>query len=409
MPRFSYTAKQGPRKIVEGTVEAAHVDAAVARIAEMGMTPIDVRSSDGKSVGDPRPDTRRPRLGDRRISSFDLMLFTRKVSDLLDAGFPVLQVLKVIERQERKVAFKEVLEQIFDRVKDGTSLSDAMAQHGGIFPRVYVNMIRAGEMGGNLDVVIGRLAELLERDQETRDQLKNSLTYPAVILGVAFMTIAGIFTFVLPRILVIFEDMGQELPWPTRLIMGISYGFQHFWWLMALVVAVVVIGIRRMRKDPAGRMWMDRAVLKMPLLGDFVKVAEIGRFARCLGTLLESGVTVVKALDAVALVLDNDFMQAELKAVSHQVQSGASLAVALRSHRVFPETAAGMIAVGEESGNMAKGLYKLADYYERQTQRDMKKVGTLIEPALILTLGVAVTFILMGTLLPILNMNMMVK
>ena len=412
MPRFSYTAKQGPRKIVEGTVEATHFDEALVKISQLGLTPLDVRSPAGVAGAEGVTETAgKPFFifDRRRVTELDLMLLTRKASDLVDAGVPVLQMLRIIQKQERRSYLKEVMSRIFDRVKDGSSLSDAMAQHDKIFPRVYVNMIRAGEMGGNLDTVLGRLADLLERDQEARAQVKSSLVYPAVILGVALLTITGIFSFVIPRIMVIFEDLNQELPWPTKLIMGISYAFQHFGWAMLLVVIGAGLYIQRMKNSLVGKMKMDRMALQMPMIGDFIRTAEVGRFARSLGTLLDSGVTVVKSLEAVAAMMDNDFLQTEVQVIAQQVSNGASLTDALRSHPIFPETAVGMIAVGEESGHMAKGLYKLADYYERQTQRAMKRVTSLIEPALILFLGVIVAFILVGTLLPILKMNLMVK
>ena len=226
---------------------------------------------------------------------------------------------------------------------------------------------------------------------------------------VAALSIFGLFTFAIPRITAIFEDLSETLPVPTMIVIAISDFLVRFWWLVAGSIAGLVLYIKRLHDTERGKLLIDQWVLKIPLFGNFIKTAEIGRFARSLGTLLDGGVTIVNALDSVWLVLENEVLKQEVKNISQEVANGTSITNAMNNSSLFPESAVSMIAVGEESGDLQRGLYKLAEYYERQTQQFVKRITSLIEPALILFLGLVVGFIFVAMLLPVLRMNLMIK
>lgn len=395
--------------MVHGTVEADHVDAAISRILQQGMTPVDVQgkvASRGESIA--RTLTQR-RSMPKKVRPWEIAVFTRQLADLVEAGVPVLSALKVVLPQIKNLAFSEVIERVHNAVRDGASLSEALGQAPHIFSKIYVNMIHSGEVGGNLSRTLSRLADLQERDFETRAQVQSSLIYPAVILAVAVVTIFVLLTFVIPKIVVIFEDLQQELPLPTRIIMGASAFCQGFWWLILGVIVGAGLYVRKMRHTEAAKRWMDERILRVPLLGDFVKTAEIGRFARNLGSLLENGVVIVPALESVAVLMENEMMRQEVRRITREVTNGARLTATLRESSFFPPAVVSMVSVGEEAGQLHRGLYKLADYYERQTDRFVKRILSLIEPVLILSLGGFVGFIFLGLLLPILKMNLVIK
>jgi type II secretory pathway component PulF len=409
MPQFTYIAKEGPQKIVEGIIEAESVDNAIAKVLNLGYTPIDVKGAEHQRSSFSLASIKFSFPQSKKVSGDDLTLFTRQMFDLADAGVPILQALRLITKQTTSPVFKEIIVQIHTVVKDGGSLSGALAEHPAVFRKFYVNMVKAGELAGNLPTILGRLAEFMEKDQETRAQVKTSLIYPSVILVVAGLSIFGLFTFAIPRITAIFDDLSETLPLPTVIVIGISDFLKQFWWLVVGVIAGLVTYIKRLGTTPKGKLQIDQFVLKIPLFGNFIKTAEVGRFARSLATLLDGGVTIVNALESVYLVLENEVLKSEVKHISQEVANGVSLAGAMQGSTVFPDAAISMISVGEESGNLQKGLYKLAEYYDRQTQQFVKRITSLIEPALIIFLGLVVGFIFVAMLLPVLRMNLMIK
>jgi len=409
MPTFQYTAKKGLGKIVHGTIEADHVDAAINRILQQGMTPVDVQSKAGSHGTTMTKPFSKKKLLPRKVRPWEVAVFTRQLADLIEAGVPVLQALKVVLPQIKNPAFLPVAGQIHDAVRDGASLSEALGQFPHIFSKIYVNMVHAGEVGGNLSRTLSRLADLQEQDFETRAQVQSSLIYPAVILAVAMVTIFILLTFVIPKIVVIFEDLQQDLPLSTRLIIAASDFCRGFWWLILGVLIGAGVYIRRVRHTETARIWIDQNILRVPVLGDFIKTAEIGRFARHLGALLENGVVIVPALESVGLLMENEIMRQEVRRMTRDVTNGARLTAVLRESPFFPPAVVSMVSVGEEAGQLHRGLYKLADYYERQTDRFVKRVLSLIEPVLILSLGGFVGFIFLGLLLPILKMNLVIK
>ncbi|MCK5214239.1 MAG: type II secretion system F family protein [Candidatus Omnitrophica bacterium] len=402
---FTYKAKHGPDKIIEGTLEADSIEKAVSKIMRLGYNPLDVKQAS-------RKDFVKHRVGKsagRRVSFADLALFTRQLSDLLDAGVPMLRTLGILKDQIKNADFKAVLNDIYEHVRDGGTLSSSLALFPGIFPPLYVNMVKAGEVGGNLVGVLQRLADFVEKEQEWRSQIITSLIYPALILVVGVGTIFVLLTWVIPRISDIFTDFSETLPWPTFILMALSSFFSKFWWLIILLAIGGFFYTKKLLQIPQGKLWLDGKKLRLPLFGPFIRDAEISRFARTLATLLANGVVIVPALEAVCAVIENEIIRRQVREITRQVTGGVSLAQAVRGCDLFEETVVNMISVGEESGNLHKGLHKLGEYYERQTQRFIKRVTSLIEPLLILGVGLIVGFMVIAMLLPILQMNLMIQ
>ncbi len=403
MPLFSYTAKQGPKKTVQGQIEAESVDTAIRKIMELGYTPIDV------SKQNPTKTPRFEFILNQKIPNKEIILFTRQLSDLIEADVPLLKSLNHIFKQTKHPIFKAMLQKICTAVKDGSMLSESLEKFPETFPTVYVNIIRSGEFSGNLTAVLQRLADFSERQQDIQNQIRASLIYPALILSVGAATIFVLLTWVIPRLTAIFEDLNQALPLPTQILLATSDFFVHFWWLIVFILATLGFALQQLNRTPAGKLKIDRFKLQVPFLGNFLKNVEIERFSRTLATLLENGVTIISALKAVALVTENQIFKDVIKKIESDVSNGESLAKAIEKTTLFPETATQMITVGEETGHMTKGLHKLAQYYERLIQNFIKSMTTLIEPILILVLGTVVGSVVLAMLLPIFQMNLLIK
>lgn len=410
MPKFSYKAKEGPAKVVDGVIDADSADSAVAKIIQLGLAPLDVREAAEKE--EPKSVKKREEHSFsllRRVGLKDLVLFTRQMTDLVEAAVPILRSLQLTVNQTRNPHFKTVVRQIYESVRDGGALSEALAKHPRIFPALYVQMVRAGELSGQLELIFRRLAEYLEKEQETRAKIRSSLAYPALVLTVGVAVVFLLLTFFIPKIVTVFEDLGQSLPAPTILLMNVSGIFADYWWLMLGVLGLSGFYARQWVHSPKGRQIFDAWKLRAPVVGHFVKVAEIGRFARTLGTLLESGVNITTALKSVGEIFHNVLLRAEIQRIAEEVAGGTSLSAALKDSSFFPDLALNMIAVGEETGRLEKGLYKIADSYEREADQASKTMLTLLGPLVLIGIIVLVGFVFIALLLPILQMNTLIE
>ena len=408
MPKFIYKAKKNPAEFIEGTIEAENLDSAIDKITKLGFVPLDVLVD----LYHEKPKVKKIKslsFSFSQIKLSDVGLLTRQLSDLIDAGVPILRALSVVVNQTKNPHLKDIVIKMHAFVKDGSTLSEAMAQHPAVFSALYINMVKSGEVGGNLDIVLNRLAEFVDKDLEVRNKIRSSLIYPALILIVGCVTIFVLLTFVVPRLTIIFDDLTESLPLPTIILMGVSGFFARFWWLVIGLIGFLLFYFKKFKSSLKGKMWFDRNKLKIPVFGNFIKEVEIGRFARTLATLLESGVTIVAALESVWAVLDNEILKEEIKKASEKVAGGTGLTMALKECQYFPEMAINMIAVGEESGRLEQALYKLADSYERQSDRSVKIVTSLLEPLMIVGVGSIVFFIVMAVVLPIFKMNQIIK
>ena len=409
--KFSYKAKQGPSKIIDGIVDADNPDSAIKKIIEQGFTPIDVSEyRHNTKTTAKKSKTSSPLFSfKQRIKSDDLVGFTRQINDLVDASVPMLRSLQIVLNQTTNTVLREIVENLYKIVQDGGAFSDALAQYPRVFSPLYISMVRTGEVGGNLEKVLNRLADHLEKEQETKSKIQASLAYPAFILVVGILSIFVMLTFVIPQLTVMFEDLDQALPWPTIFLINVSAIFSRFWWAMIAVVVAVVFYLKRWLATDQGRRKMDAFQLKMPLLGEFIQVVEVGGFARTLGTLIESGVNITVALKAVCTTINNSVLKDELEVVSDEVTNGSSLKNALKKSSFFPEMTINMIAVGEETGRLDKGLFKISDTFERRSDQTVKTIISLLGPIVLVFIVTLVGFVVVAMMLPIFQMNLLIQ
>ena len=409
MPKFQYKAKEGPNKIIDGMIDATSLDMAIAKVTQLGLTPIDVFPSGELQEDIPAPSVKPKFQFFRRVSLNETIAFTRQMSDLVDAHVPMLKALQLIARQTKNPNFQSVLEDIYLSVRDGGSLSASLARHPELFSDLYINLVRTGELSGKLEMVMSRLADYLEKNQETRSKIKTSLTYPLFILGVGVLVIIVLMTFVIPNIASIFEDMDHELPRITQILIGLSRSFVQFGWLLLIAILFLGYYLYLWLNSARGRIARDLFLLRMPVVGNFITTTEVGQFARTLGTLVESGVVITTALESVQDTMQNVILKEEVKKIHEDVTNGASLKNALRKSPFFPETAVNMISVGEETGHLERGLLKTADTFERQSDQIVKRLLSLLGPITILIIMIFVGFVVIAMLLPLLTMNSLIQ
>lgn len=296
-----------------------------------------------------------------------------------------------------------------EEVRDGGTFSDAISRYPRVFPKVYASLIKAGETSGKLGEVLSRLADLSQRDLDARNQIITSLIYPGLILTVGGFTIFALLTWVVPKMTALFDDMDQALPMATVVLLGISDLLARFWLVIFFVLGVFGFVLFRFQKTTPGRLWFDGLKLGFPVIGGLTRSVEMGRFARSMATLLGNGVPMLSALEVTSQVMGNELIRRDVSALIQMVSHGSSLHGALKRFSIFPESVVTMVAVGEESGRIHQGLARMAEYFEVQSQRSMKVITTLVEPVLILGLGLTVGFVVLAMLLPLLQMNLIIQ
>jgi general secretion pathway protein F len=413
MPQFRYKAKQGPRQVINGVIEADNLDSAVALVIKLGYAPLDVvpaaKEASPAASDRHRPAAVLPRPGGRRVGRNEVAGFTRQMSDLVEAAVPVLRSLQIIARQTASPRFKPVIEEMAGTVRDGGALSEAMEKYLRVFPPLYVNLVRTGEASGQLETVLARLADYLEKEQDNIGKIRNSLMYPLLVLGVGILTVFILLSFVVPRLSIIFEDLGQNLPWPTVALLSVSGVFARFWWLILTGGGILgYYGFRWLMTGP-GRYFLDRQLLRLPVLGRFIRDVEVSRFSLTLATLVESGVVITGALNSVWLTVGNVVLREGLREASDSVANGMSVRQALEQSRFFPDMAVNMIAVGEETGKLDRSLYKIAETCGRQADEQMKGMLALLGPVALIFVVIFVGFIVMALLLPVFQMNLLAQ
>lgn len=400
MPTFAYKAKHGPERTLEGELHAESRVAALAALDRLGYSPIWVREV-------VVVETARRRLSwrGRAIRPRDVTVLTRQLASLIRSGVPILRALRTIADQTESRRMQEVVSGVEATIRDGSMLSEALGRHPNLFPPLYLDMVRAGEAGGILDVSLSRLAEAREKDEDARRKVQAALAYPLLVLVVGAITIFILLAFFMPRIVVLFRDF-QDLPMPTRMLIGASNFFSAHWYWILLVLLLLVVTVRRMVALERGRHMVDALILRIPGISRFVKLADLARFARTLALLVNAGVAIEQALKLAGHTLGNRLLRDEIDAVRvGTVQKGAALSEGLKRSRHIPSFVANMTAVGEESGRLDEALLEVAAFYEKEVEQQARLVTSLIEPALILVVGAMVGFIVAAMLLPIFKLG----
>jgi general secretion pathway protein F len=407
MATYSYKAADSAGKIVTGVLEADEEKKVVAELQTRGLIPIRIAlaKGNGKRLG---LNISEQFLGlFQGVSSKDVMVFTQDLATLLEAGLPVDRALSLLIESAEKERFKMVVNDILKTVQGGGYLSDALAKHPKAFTSFYVSMVRAGEAGGVLEGVLSRLGEFLESAQELKDYIKSAMVYPIFLVGVGGASIIILLTFVIPKFSIIFSDMGQAIPLSTQILLGISELLQSYWWAILAVLGTGYFFLRKYLKTPAGRLKFDRKKMKFPVVGELIKKIEVARFARTLGTLTKSGVPILQALTLVKDIMGNKVISAAMENVYTRVKEGDRLSKPLRDTGIFPPLAIQMITVGEETGRLDRMLLRVAESYEKMVRNTVKRLISLLEPTMILFMGLVVGFVVVSMLMAVFSMNEM--
>ena len=402
MPRYRYEAVDNTGEVLHDEIEAPTPEAAVERLRDQGLLPLSVNEAKSSflrgGLGQPL-FSKRPALSRKSIT-----LLTQQLANLLHAGMPLDRALTILISVSEDEQTQSLLERVQEKVRGGASLADALEAQSA-FSRFYLNMIRAGEAGGALEVVLKRLTEFLERSQALRETVTSALIYPIILLSVSALSVIILLTFVVPQFQQLFADAGKALPLATQIVIAVGDGFRHYWWIGALALMLIVAALRQQLSQPASRARWDRWFLRLPLFGDFIAKVETARLSRTLGTLLGNGVSLLNALTIVRETLTNQVLAMALGEVAEHVKTGRGLAEPLLEAGNFPKLAVQMIRVGEETGQLQEMLLQVADTYDGEVQTAVKRMLTLLEPALILGLGVIIAGIIMSILVAILSLN----
>lgn len=402
MPVFVYRAADQQGKTIEGVMDAADARAVVDRLQRDAYYPIRVTPQAG--AGGLALGVRS--LRQRRVTTRDVVEFTQQLATLVDAGLPLDRALGILEELTAHPRIKEIVADVLRSVRGGSSLSDALAKHHPRpFSRLYINMVRAGEKGGVLEPTLQRLAELLREAQEFREAVVSAAIYPALLTMVGAGAVVFLLTFVIPRFGEIFKDLGQDLPVPTQVLLTVSGAVKSYWWVVALVGLAGVLAGRVLLSSPGGRLALHRIALRLPLAGDVVLKSEVAQFARVLGTLLRSGVPVVSALSVVREMIGNQVLATAVERLGEGVKRGAGLAVPMAEDGVFPPLARHMVRIGEETGRLEEMLLRVADAYEAEVRKLVKRLTGLLEPVIILAMGLVVGFIVVAMLMAIFSIS----
>lgn len=398
MPVFLYRAADRGGHKIDGVMEAPDARAVIERLHKESYFPVSVTPHAARKAW--------PTFGGNRIRQRDLLAMTQQLATLFEAGLPLDRALAILQELSPTGKLGAIITDLLNTVRGGASLSDALAKHHPQpFSRLYINMVRAGEKGGVLEVALRRLAEFLEARAAFTDAIVSALAYPAVITTVGAGAVVFLLTFVIPRFATIFADLHQAIPLPTQILMSISAGMRAYWWVGGLVAVGGMLAWRLWTGSPEGRQQWDRVLLRLPRVGPLTLKIETARFLRTLGTMLKSGVPVLGAMAVVGDMMSNQIVARSVQRVADAVKRGGTVAAAMREHGHFPILAIHMVRVGEETGRLEDMLLKAADTLEGDVRTDMKRMIGLLEPIVILIMGVLVAFIVVAMLLAIFSIN----
>jgi general secretion pathway protein F len=402
MAAYSYKAATVDGKMVEGTMDAPDNGAVSLRLQEMGLFPIRVGAAAKQTVF--TRDIPWP-WKNRRVRRKDLLVFTHELHTLVKSGIPLDRSLAVLGKLAESAALAEVIQNVLKSVKGGKSFSEALGEYPEVFPKVYVNMVHAGEVGGVLEDILGRLTAFLETSENLRSYVVGALIYPALLSVVAVGSVTILTLFVVPRFAGVFRDMGVPLPLPMAVLKGLSDMLSSYWWLILTAVILIAYYLKRYRSSPEGRLSWDRWLLRLPLWGPVVRKIEVARFSRTLGTLLHSGVPLLQGMNIVREILSNQGIATTIEPIRNGIKKGEGISQPMRQSGVFPPLAMHLIEVGEESGKLDAMLIQVAEVYDGEVRSAIKNLIAFFEPALILVMGIVIGTIVVSMLLAIFSIN----
>lgn len=415
MARFRYIAMDGKGAEVDGVIEAGSQNQAVSAIRAQGLFPTRVSEvGGGKSPKTTAPrqksaatasGSRRPSFLIGRVKPKQLMVFTRQLATLIQAGLPLLRGLRILLKQEKSPALRLALTGMGEAVESGGTFSEALAQYPKIFDKLYVNMVKAGEAGGVLDEVLTRLAEFMEKAERIKGKVKSAMTYPVVVLTAALGILVFLMVFIIPKFAEIFNDLlgGKGLPPLTQFVIGMSDTIAHRWYLLLGGAFGLVIGFKLLKKTARGALTLDRLKLTMPLFGQLFQKSTVARFARTLGTLMSSGVPILQALNIVRDTSGNQVIANAIQNIHDSVKEGESVAMPMEAAGVFPDMVVSMVDVGEETGALPEMLTRVADNYDEEVDTAVEGLTSIIEPIMIVMLALIIGTIVIAMFVPLIS------
>lgn len=400
MPHFAYTAIDASGKTVKATMEADNEALVMNRLRENSMQVVEIKAA--RKSG---PIT----IGKVKMKPKALVIFSRQFATMIDAGIPILRCLEILMSQTKDPVLKPALEAISQDVKAGLALNEALAKHPNAFNKLYVNMIRAAELGGILDIILDRLAGFLEYENEVRGKIKSAMMYPVLVLCFSQVMLFVLFAFVLPKFKEIFNGMNAEMPTMTRVLFGLGDFMASSWWMIILGLCAFLFGVKMWGNTPRGRYQLDFFKLKFPIVGELTLKMSVARFCRTFGTLINSGVPIMRSLEIVGETLGNAVLASAIDTTRLSIREGNKLSVPLAASGLFPSMVTHMIDVGEESGRLSEMMIKVGDFYDAEVESTVKGLTSMIEPLLIIFLGVVVGFIAVSVMTPIFTIVNSVK
>jgi type IV pilus assembly protein PilC len=404
MATFSYTAVDAQGKQANGTVEATDQTEAIAQIRQLGYYPqrLDEKRAESTEKVEKAPKIKKGGKVKLKI----LTVFTRQLATLIDAGLPLLRSLTTLARQERNPVMRDTMTQLATSVESGSTFSEALAQHPGVFNKLYVNMVKAGELGGVLEIVLARLAEFQEKAQRIKGKVTSAMVYPVVVLTIAVLILSFLLVFIVPKFQKIFTEAlpGQDLPGITLFVIGASHILISYWYLVLGGIAGVVIAYKIFASTPAGAVVIDRVALRLPVFGDLLSKTAISRFARTLGTLISSGVPILQALNITRETSGNHVVATAIGRIHDSVKEGESVVGPMEASGVFPPMVTSMVQVGEETGQLPDMLVKVADVYEGEVDNVVTGLTSVLEPIMIVMLAVIVGVIVIALFMPMVKL-----
>jgi len=406
MPKFSYTAVDARGKQANGFVEANDQNDAITQIRQLGFYPQRLDEAKEEEASTQTETKTKVKKGGAKVKSKILTIFTRQLATLIEAGLPLMRSLNTLAKQERNPVMRTTMASLASAVESGGTFSEALAQHPRIFDRLYVNMVKAGELGGVLEIVLTRLAEFQEKSQKIKGKVMTAMIYPVVVLVIAALILTFLLIFIVPKFQKIFEDAlpGRPLPSVTLFVIGCSNLLMQQWYFVIAGIAAIVIGYKVVSSVPAGIAFLDQVALKIPIFGDLTSKTAISRFARTLGTLISSGVPILQALNITRDTAGNSVVANAINKIHDSVKEGESVVGPMESSSIFPPMVTSMVQVGEETGQLPDMLVKVADVYEAEVDNVVTGLTSILEPIMIVMLAVIVGTIVIALFMPMVGL-----
>ncbi len=409
MPAYIYQAKKGPQNTVEGRVDAQSEKEAIEKLSLLGLVPVSLREEIIASVPVIQPLALSPVKSGVRINSREITVFSRQLASLLKSGVPILRAIVIIRDQATNRNMKAILQDIYKDVESGSPFSSVLSKYPRVFPPLYLALISAGENSGALPEVLLKISDYRAKQEEVVSRFKMAMVYPVLMAVVGIGTVVFMLTFVMPRLSKLYKDMGQGLPFPTKILIASSNGLQHnLPWVLVIIIAGIFV-FRRYSLTNNGKAAISVIQLNLPVVRNLVLKSELARFSRTLELLLRSGISILRAINVTIPVLGNESVKAQLRASYKELEQGGSFGRSLKNSRLIPAFMTNLLIVGEESGRLDDALTEVAASYERDTDEAIRVMSSLLEPLMILVMGLIVGFIVVAMLLPIFEMNVMVR